>query len=58
MWSCHVAFEIRAETNPLDTGRKVNVHKTFRRRPGSRLNAICTFSVRPVSRRNDCYYGN
>ena len=23
--------------NPVDTGRKLNVHKTFRRRPGQRL---------------------
>ena len=34
----------------LDTGRKLNVHKTFRRRPALLLNVICTFIVRPVSR--------
>ena len=34
---------------PVDTGRKLNVHKTFRRRPGHLLNALCTFNLRPVS---------
>ena len=29
--------------------RKLNVHKTFRRRPGRLLNALCTFNLRPVS---------
>ena len=36
-------------TTPVDTGRKLNVHKTFRRRPGRLLNVLCTFSLRPVS---------
>ena len=31
---------------PVDTGRKLNVHKTFRRRI---LNVLCTFNLRPVS---------
>ena len=35
--------------DPVDTGRKLNVYKTFRRRPGRLLNALCTFSLRPVS---------
>ena len=35
--------------NPVDTGRKLNVYKTFRRRPGSLLNVLCTFNLRPVS---------
>ena len=30
--------------NPVDTGRKLNVHKTFRRRPGRLLNVLCTFN--------------
>ena len=34
--------------NPVDTGRKLNVHKTFRRRPGRLLNVLCTFNLRPV----------
>ena len=36
-------------TYPVDTGRKLNVHKTFRRRPGRLLNVLCTFNLRPVS---------
>ena len=35
--------------NPVDTGRKLNVHKTFRRRPRRLLNVLCTFNLRPVS---------
>ena len=35
--------------NPVDTGRKLNVHKTFRRCPGRLLNVLCTFNLRPVS---------
>ena len=34
---------------PVDTGRKLNVHKTFRRHPGRLLNVLCTFNLRPVS---------
>ena len=34
---------------PVDTGRKLNVNKTFRKRPGRLLNVLCTFSLRPVS---------
>ena len=34
---------------PVDTGRKLNVHKTFRRRPRCLLNVLCTFNSRPVS---------
>ena len=40
----------------VDTGRKLNVHKTLRRRPGCLLNVLsiiflvlCTFNLRPVS---------
>ena len=33
----------------VDTGRKLNVHKTFRRRPRRLLNVLCTFNLRPVS---------
>ena len=35
--------------DPVDTGRKLNVHKTFGRRPGRLLNILCTFNLRPVS---------
>ena len=34
---------------PVDTGHKLNVHKTFRRHPGCLLNVLCTFNLRPVS---------
>ena len=33
----------------VDTGRKLNVYKTFRRRLGRLLNVLCTFNLRPVS---------
>ena len=36
----------------MDTGRKLNVQKTYRRRPGSLLNVLCTFNLRPVSTEN------
>ena len=41
----HLLFNIF----PVDTGRKLNEHKTFRRRPGRLLNVLCTFNLRPVS---------
>ena len=34
---------------PVDTGRKLNVHKTSRRSHGRPLNVLCTFHLRPVS---------
>ena len=34
---------------PVDTGLKLNVHKTFIRRPGRLLNVLCTFNLRPVT---------
>ena len=34
---------------PKDTGRKLNVHKTFRRRRGRLLDVLCTFHLRSVS---------
>ena len=33
----------------VETRNKLNVHKTFRRRPGRYLNALCTFHLRLVS---------
>ena len=35
-------------TYSVDTGRKLNVHKTFRRRPRRVLNVLRTFNLRPV----------
>ena len=40
---------------PVDTGRKLNVHKTFRRRLGRLLNVLCTFNLRPVSTGKDLF---
>ena len=34
---------------PVDTGRTLDVHKTFRIRPGGLLNVLCTFSLRVES---------
>ena len=34
---------------PVDTGRKLNVHKTFRRRPARLLNVLCMFNLCPMS---------
>ena len=38
-----------SDSSPIDTGRKLNVHITFRRRPGRLLNVLCTFNLLPVS---------
>ena len=42
--------------NPLGTGRKLNVHKVFRRRLRRLLNVLCTFILRSVSRGNAFYF--
>ena len=34
---------------PVGIGRKLNLHKTFTRRPERLLNVLCTFNLRPVS---------
>ena len=34
---------------PVDTGCKLNIHKTFKRCLGPLLNVLCTFNLRPVS---------
>ena len=33
----------------IDKGRKLNAHKTFRRRPGSFFKVLCTFNLRAVA---------
>ena len=38
---------------PVDTGRKLNVYKTFRRHPGRLLHVLFTFNLHPVSTRYD-----
>ena len=54
--SCGRLFSIRPKHIQIfvsdlrvDTRRKLNVHKTFRRRPGRLLDVLCTFSLLPVS---------
>ena len=47
LYRCHITT---IPTFPLDTGRKFNVYKTFRRRPGRLLSVSCTFILHPVSR--------
>ena len=44
LWSTCLSLFI-----PVDTWRKLNIHKMFRRRPGRLLNVLCTFSLRHVS---------
>ena len=39
----------RKQDISVEKGRKLNVHKTFRRRPGRLLNVLCTFNLHPVS---------
>ena len=34
---------------PAGPGRRLNVHKMFRKRPGRLRNVLCTFFLRPVS---------
>ena len=43
---CRSAITIKF---PVETGCKLNVNKTFRRRPGRLRNVLCTFNLRPVS---------
>ena len=38
-----------ADTSPVDTGRKLNVHKTLPRRSARLLNVLCMFNLRSVS---------
>ena len=42
------SFVSKPVVSPADTVRKLNVHKTFRGRPGRLLNVLCTFNLRPV----------
>ena len=42
-------FLIESNVDTVDTGRKLDVNKTLKRRPGRFLNVFYTFSLRPVS---------
>ena len=44
-----IFWKKKQKNNPIDTGSKLNVHKTFRKRPGRLLKVLCAFSLRPVS---------
>ena len=48
-WVWYSSYRIVERYLPVDTGRKLNLHKTFKRRPGRHLNVLCTFNLRPVS---------
>ena len=39
---------------PLEAGRNLNVHKTFKSCPGCLMSVLCMFNLRPVSSRIDC----
>ena len=45
----HASQRFKISLLPVDTRRKLNVHKTFRRRLERLLDVLCTFNVRPVS---------
>ena len=47
--ACEILYCGKEALLRKDTGRNLNVHKTFRRRPGCLLNVLCTFNLRPVS---------
>ena len=40
---------LRTSFIPVDAGRKLKVHKAFRRCPGRLLNVLCTFNLQPAS---------
>ena len=42
-------FVIYLRSIPVNIGRKLNVHKTFRTRPGRLLNVLCAFNLRLAS---------
>ena len=44
-----IFWKKKQKNNPIDTGSKLNVHKTFSKRPGRLLKVLCTFNLRPVS---------
>ena len=49
MKSVSIKTECISNHNPIDTERKLNTHKMFRRRPGRLLNILCMFNLRHVS---------
>ena len=43
---------------PLDAGCKLNVHKTFRRRPGCLVNVLCTVTLRLMPKGHNFWFTN
>ena len=58
LFFCKTRFASNNTYYPVDTGRKLNVHKKFRTRPGRLLNVLCTLNLRPVSTGSFYYYAN
>ena len=50
MHDVHKKRKTNCPNNALDTGRKLNAHKTFGRLLKRLLNVLCTFRSSPVSR--------
>ena len=50
-----IHVNLKQNNIPRRHRRKLNVHKTFRRRPGRVLNALCTFNLLPVSTGYLCF---
>ena len=46
-----------SEIVPFDTGRRLSLHKTLRRRLEQLLSIICTFSLCPVSQGDGAWSG-
>ena len=51
IWFGGALMKPASSPNSPDTTCKVNIHRTFRTRPRSLLNVLCTFNLRPVSRK-------
>ena len=50
-----IHVNLKQNNIPRRHRRKLNVHKTFRRRPGRVLNVLCTFNLLPVSTGYLCF---
>ena len=50
-----IHVNLKQNNIPRRYRRKLNVHKTFRRRPGRVLNVLCTFNLLPVSTGYLCF---
>ena len=48
-------FRANYMRSPVDTGRKLNVPRKFRRLPERLLNVLCKFNLRPLSTVSSLY---